>query len=486
MKSIDRELRTAPDLGPTSTASPSVATALLQQFIACREQTVQLTASLTPEDCGLQAMADTSPPKWHLAHTSWFFDTFVLAPFQAGYKPHHPRYNHIFNSYYVGEGQAFTRAKRGLLSRPTLSEVGAYRIWVNEQISAFLSRDLAAIPPESLARIQLGLHHERQHQELLLTDIKYSLFQNPLLPRIFPSRPATRQGAAAAVPPLGWVPYAAKLCQIGQDRPLEAIRTPADLESFAYDNESPRHQVYRPEVALADRLITNGEFLAFMADGGYQRPELWLSEGFYYTQDQRITAPLYWLSESQCDGDGLAETPGPATADDRWYRYGLHGLEPLDMDSPVSHISYFEADAFARWHGSRLPTEQEWETAVCSQPVAGNLLQPGAVTEPMPVSSQHVLPEHPWAEPAPLNGRGLSQAYGDVWEWTSSSYSPYPGYQAAKGSIGEYNGKFMVNQYVLKGGSSFTAADHIRASYRNFFYPPSRWQNAGLRLAKDP
>lgn len=474
------------------------ADALLSRFLAIRAHTLELVAPLALEDYSLQGMADTSPPKWHLAHTSWFFDTFVLAPFQSRYKPHHQRFHYLFNSYYLGEGRTFSRAQRGLLSRPSLEDVRAYRQWVDDNVASLLtelSTQPSAEQHQILSRILLGIHHECQHQELILTDIKYSLFQNPLLPALTqtiapalmprPSDPApagveNRAGAVAADP--RWLTFAEQVVEIGHQPSPQRFQQSSDFARFAYDNESPRHRVIRPAVAIADRLVTNGEYLAFMQDDGYQRPELWLSEGFYWAKGRGVTAPLYWLSEAELDRSfgavGLAQEPMPPRPTDRWFRYGIAGVEPVEMSAPVAHISYYEADAFARWRGARLPTEAEWESCVGDQQVAGNLLTPGGVTEPRPYFLVQGAAEG--------SAEGLiGQAFGDVWEWTQSSYAPYPGFVTAEGSIGEYNGKFMVNQYVLKGGSSFTPAHHIRPSYRNFFPASSRWQSSGLRLAKD-
>lgn len=455
---------------------------LLRRFLRCRKRTLALVAPLEPEDYGLQGMADASPPKWHLAHTSWFFDTFVLAPHHPSYRPFHPQFHYLFNSYYLGEGQTFARAKRGMLSRPSLDAVLAYRRFVDDGIAELLSSGACA--PELWQRVLLGIHHECQHQELILTDIKYSLFQNPLRPSIMepdgelkvplakpgPEEPGPEEPRPEEPGAGEWLTLPAGIVTVGRDLPPAYMSGPEDFDRFAFDNESPRHQFHRPAVALRRKLATNGEFAAFIADGGYQRPELWLAEGFQFCQDHGITAPLYWLSEPS---EQAAPQGGTAKA---WFRYGLRGIEPLAEAAPVSHISLYEADAFARWQGARLPTEQEWESAVADQPVAGNLLPDqlgdgGQVAEPR--ASRLV------------GGEALPQAFGDVWEWTQSSYSPYPGFKTAKGSIGEYNGKFMVNQYVLKGGSSFTPAAHIRSSYRNFFHASARWQNTGVRLAKD-
>jgi ergothioneine biosynthesis protein EgtB len=394
-------------------------------------------------------MDDASPPKWHLAHTSWFFETFLLLPFARGYTPYHPAFEHLFNSYYNGVGQPFSRPRRGHLSRPTVAEVLAYRRYVDEAMLELLSREaLLELPPEVTFRTTLGLHHEQQHQELLLTDLKYNFGHNPLAPVYAAAHiPAAAVAASGALEPEGgeadFTRYDGGLAQIG-----------AELDGgFHFDNEAPFHSVYLAPYALSNRLVTCEDYLAFMADGGYRTPSLWLSDGWAWVQAQGIEAPLYW---SRGDDGG-------------WREYRLSGIKEVAGRLPVTHVSAYEADAFARWAGCRLPTEAEWELAARSAPITGNF-----------ADSERF---HPLA--APAGSKGPVQLYGDGWEWTSSAYAPYPGYKVPPGVIGEYNGKFMANQLVLRGGSCATPAGHIRPTYRNFFYPPDRWQFTGIRLAKD-
>jgi ergothioneine biosynthesis protein EgtB len=387
-------------------------------------------------------MPDASPPKWHLAHTSWFFETFLLKAALPEYKPFHPRFEYLFNSYYNGIGELYPRVARGALSRPTVAEVMAYRAHVDEQMAALFDEQ----HPELHDRIELGLHHEQQHQELLLTDVKYNLGNNPLLPA-YESAPAgvelQRTGQKAAQPEaVHYTEFAGGLVEIG-----------ASGEAFCFDNEQPRHQVYLAPFALSNRPVCNSEYLQFIDSGGYQEPSLWLSDAWAWLQSHpEIRAPLYWRN---IDGE--------------WFEYTLRGLCPLQADAPVCHVSFYEAEAYARWRGERLPAEAEWEVAATGvRPDRGNMADSG-ILHPQPAAAAHQL----------------QQLFGDVWEWTISAYAPYPGFSPAQGAIGEYNGKFMSNQRVLKGGSCATPLGHIRASYRNFFYPPDRWQFSGIRLARD-
>jgi ergothioneine biosynthesis protein EgtB len=407
---------------------------LASRYRAVRAATEALAAPLSPEDCTAQSMPDASPVKWHLAHTSWFFETFVLEAAVAGYRPLEPAYRVLFNSYYHSVGEQHFRPERGLLTRPGLAAVQAYRRHVDGRCLDLLQR--GDLSPAQEAVLELGLHHEQQHQELILTDVKHLLSRSPLQPG-YRERPADRRGAAAA---LAWHAHPAGLREIGHGGP-----------GFAFDNEGPRHRVFVHAFALASRAVTNGEYLAFMADRGYERPELWLSDGFAAVQREGWRAPLYWTQR----GGG-------------WQRFTLAGPRPVAPDEPVTHVSAYEADAFARWAGARLPTEAEWEVAAAGAPVAGNLAE-----------SERFEPA-----PAPA-GPGPAQLFGDVWEWTSSAYAAYPGYRPPPGALGEYNGKFMANQLVLRGGSCATPASHIRASYRNFFPPYARWQWSGIRLARD-
>lgn len=410
-------------------------TALLaERYRAVRAATAALAAPLTPEDCALQSMPDASPVKWHLAHTSWFFETFVLERAEARFRPHDPAFRVLFNSYYQSVGPQYARPHRGLLSRPTLAEVLAYRAAIDERVAVLLAGGAAT--KEALAVVELGLHHEQQHQELLLTDVKHLFGANPLRPAYRELAPLPRTEIA----PLRFVSFEAGLRELGHAGP-----------GFAFDNEGPRHRVYVPAFALASRAATNGEFLAFVEDGGYERPELWLSDGFAWRDAERVRAPLYW----EKDGSG-------------WTTLTLGGVRPLRPEEPVTHVSFYEAAAYAAWAVARLPTEAEWEIAAGPAPVDGNFVESGRL-HPRPASAD----------------AGLAQLFGDVWEWTRSDYAPYPGYAPGPGALGEYNGKFMCNQRVLRGGSCASPRSHLRATYRNFFPPSARWQFSGVRLARD-
>jgi ergothioneine biosynthesis protein EgtB len=409
---------------------------LERRFARVRRQTEALVEPLSAEDCQVQSMPDASPAKWHLAHTSWFFETFVL-----GGEPFDASFGYLFNSYYEAIGARQPRGARGLLSRPSLDEVRRYRRNVDDRM---LERLVRGLDPDVAARVVLGLAHEEQHQELILTDVKHLLGTHPL-------RPAYRRDAAARpsqpASPLVFVPQPGGTVTIGHRE------TGPAGEPFAFDNESPRHEMLLRPYAIASRLVTAAEFLGFVRDGGYRRPELWLSDGWAEIAAAGWQGPLYW----NVDGAGPVRL------------YTLGGERPLDPAEPVVHVSYYEADAYARWAGARLPTEAEWEAAALNAPPGGNLLESGAL--------------HPTA--APAGGPALGQLFGDAWEWTASAYAPYPGFRPAAGALGEYNGKFMCNQLVLRGGSCFTPRDHIRPTYRNFFPPPARWQATGIRLAKD-
>lgn len=421
--------------------------ALSSRFTEVRAHTVAMVAGLTPEDCNLQAMPDTSPAKWHLAHTAWFFEAFVLEPFAVGYQPVDPRYGVLFNSYYNGIGEQFPRAQRGLLSRPALGEVQAYR----DQVDVAVLELIDEVDPQAASagaifdRIELGLHHEAQHQELLLTDIKYNLFQNPLLPAYRSDGEGGFDPDQRAEPlPLTFIDCAGGEVCVGHDKNSDS--------GFCFDNERPRHKVLLQPFRMSNRLVTNAEYLAFIEQGGYRDPQYWLSDGWAEVQQQGWTQPLYW-----------------GRVDGQWLEYTLNGLQPLDPAAPVSHVSYFEAQAYAAWSGHRLPTEAEWESVAAGLPCAGNFVDSGLL--------------HP--QTAQGKGGRVLQLYGDCWEWTNSAYLPYPGYKAPTGAVGEYNGKFMSGQMVLRGGSCMSHAFHVRASYRNFFYPPDRWQCTGIRLAAD-
>ncbi len=411
--------------------------ALNAEYLRIRSLSERLCEPLATEDFMLQPTAETSPPRWHLAHVSWFFETFLLRPYLKGYHVFHDRFDYLFNSYYEQTGTGFwPRPERGLLSRPTVSEVYDYRRHVDAGIEALIARCPSAHWPAVAERLDIGLNHEQQHQELLVTDIKFSFAYNPLRPAYRPDLPQT---SPADPGPLQFVSFEGGVCPIG-----------AGPSGFAWDNERPRHRVFLEPYALATRPVTNGEFLTFIDDGGYANPALWLSDGWARVRAEGLRSPLYW---DRADGD--------------WRVMTLGGVRPLNPAEPVCHVSYYEAEAFAAWAGARLPTEAEWEHAAAGHPVAGNFLDDG------------------WMHPRPAAaGDGIEHLFGDVWEWTGSSYLPYPGYRAPPGALGEYNGKFMCNQMVLRGGSCATSRNHIRASYRNFFYPHERWQFSGFRLAR--
>ena len=413
---------------------------LRRRFTEVRRRTDALARPLSAEDCGLQSMPDASPTKWHLAHTTWFFETFALLP--LGEAPFHPRYGFLFNSYYEAEGPRQERSRRGLLSRPSLEDVRRYRADVDHRVQKALDE----MSPERFAElgpvIELGLHHEQQHQELILTDILHALAGSPLRPAYRDTAPSRR--AAPDPGPMAWIAYDEGVRQIGHDG-----------AGFAFDNEGPRHSVYQRAYLLADRLVTCGEYLGFMENGGYNRPDLWLSDGWNAVKSERWTMPLYWARR----GDSFEEAT-------------LDGVRSVVTNEPVCHLSYYEADAFTRWAGARLPTEAEWEIAAAGASVQGTF-----------ADSLALYPRH--ATPQEGASRHPRQLFGDVWQWTASAYSAYPGFRPADGALGEYNGKFMCNQLVLRGGSCATPASHIRASYRNFFPPGARWQFSGLRLARD-
>ncbi len=412
---------------------------LADRLFEARALTLQLAAPLSEEDMVVQAMPDASPTKWHLGHVTWFFERFILEKELPGYRVFDPNFNYCFNSYYETQGARQPRQLRGLLTRPPMREVLAYRRHVDEALREFDHK--GGLEKAHVAGlVEVGINHEQQHQELLLTDILALFSANPLRPAYRsqggPKRPATQ------ATPVSWLDFEGGLRQIGHDG-----------SGYAWDNELPRHTTYVHPFRLADRLVTNGEWLEFMADGGYAQPAHWLADGWGTVKREEWAAPLYWEKR-----------------DDTWHVMTLNGLVPVDLSAPVCHVSYYEADAFARWAGKRLPTEFEWEVAAAGLPVAGNLLSSGAL---QPVASNE-----------PSNGRPR-QMFGDVWEWTQSSYQAYPGYRPNPGALGEYNGKFMVSQQVLRGASCVTPAGHSRATYRNFFYPMQRWQFLGLRLAED-
>ncbi len=404
---------------------------LTRRWREVRATTERLCETLQAEDYVVQSMPDASPVKWHLAHTSWFFETFVLGPHSPGYRTFREGWSVLFNSYYVAAGPRHPRPERGLLTRPTVPEVREYRAHVDAALSAFLDTP-GARRPEIAALLELGLHHEQQHQELLLTDIHHAFSRNPLAPAFR----ARETPPPAPATPLRWLEHAGGLVRIGHQGP-----------GFAFDNEGPAHQVFLTPFALASRPVTAGEYLAFMEDGGYRRADLWLSDGFAAAEAGGWEAPLYWRRR----GGG-------------WLRFTLHGEWPIDPGAPVTHLSFYEADAYARWAAARLPTEAEWETAARLGAPGGQFVEDG------------------WLEP--LGAPGETSLLGGAWAWTSSPYVAYPGFRPAAGAVGEYNGKFMVNQMVLRGGSCLSPRDHLRPSYRNFFPPGARWQMAGIRLAR--
>jgi len=413
-------------------AEPSPASAALDLFDVTRAQTIALAAPLNDEDMGLQPMEDASPPKWHLAHTTWFFEEFILKPSLPGYRPKDDRFALLFNSYYVQAGPRHTRSKRGLLSRPSVPDVLSYRSHVEDALREGYQSDAFSLDRDRLdALITLGCHHEMQHQELLVTDLLNAFSYNPLLPAYIEPKSVS----VSAVTGESWTSHDGGLLEIGYDG-----------DGFAYDCEGPRHKVWLEPYRLSDRLVTNGEWIAFMEDGGYETQTLWLMDGWAAREKNGWDAPLYWWRQNGA-----------------WWTYTLQGPRPVDLSAPVVHISYYEADAFARWAGHRLPTEAEWEAAAEPTEIAGNFLETGAF---LPVGRRPGL-------------------WGDVWQWTSSAFSPYPGFTPPEGAIGEYNGKFMVNQMVLRGGSCATPKLQMRPSYRTFFYPHQRWQMLGLRLAAD-
>jgi ergothioneine biosynthesis protein EgtB len=411
---------------------------LAQHYDRVRATTQALCAPLETEDFVIQSMPDASPAKWHLAHTSWFFEQFILKTHVRNYRPFHPRFEYLFNSYYQSVGPMHERPHRGLLSRPTVAQVMDYRAHVDAHMRSLLA---TRGDDSSIASLTtLGLNHEQQHQELLLTDIKHLFWCNPLRPA-YRDRPQLVQ--SGAVSPMRFYTFDGGIEQIGA---LEG--------GFVFDNELPRHKVLLEPFALANRLVTNGEYAEFIRDGGYQRPEVWLSDGWATVVQERWARPLYWSEALDSE-------------------FTLFGMQPIDPAAPVCHLSYYEADAFARWAGARLPSEAEWEIAAAQMPVRGNLLESDAL-HPVAVTDDSTHDESQ-----------LRQLFGDVWEWTASPYAPYPGYRPPPGALGEYNGKFMCNQLVLRGGSCATPRSHIRATYRNFFYPHARWQFMGVRLARD-
>ena len=417
----------------TPFASRNTAESMKDDFERVRSATVALADGLSDADATVQSMEDASPAKWHLAHVTWFFETFILKQFLPGYAPFSEDFDYLFNSYYDAVGERHPRPRRGMLTRPALEEVMAYRTHVDGAMETLLDGDLSA---ELQDLVTLGLHHEEQHQELFLTDILHLFAQNPLKPAFRAPQPRLMKGQAAR---LAWHRFEGGL-----------IETGFEGDGFAFDCEGPRHKSWLEPFEIANRTVTNEEWISFIEDGGYERPGHWLSDGWATCQAEGWRAPLYWQRQ---DGE--------------WWTMTLRGWQPVDPQAPVCHVSQFEADAYATWAGARLPSEAEWEHAADEADVRGNDAGTGRLS------------------PAPQNGDGLLGFFGDVWEWTRSAYSPYPGFKAAEGAVGEYNGKFMSGQYVLRGGACSTPAGHIRRTYRNFFHPGKRWQFAGVRLARD-
>jgi ergothioneine biosynthesis protein EgtB len=426
---------------PDSTSPSAAANAdnIVVEYSTVRDFTESLCLPLEPDDFQIQTMPDVSPVKWHLAHVSWFFETFILQHFVTAYRPFHPQYGYIFNSYYETVGTHHPRPQRGLLNRPTLKEVYAYRAYVDQHMQALLESQHPQLD-EILLRTRLGINHEQQHQELILTDIKHVYAMNPLKPT-YRQKTNSQTGKLST---LYWLGHAGGLVTTGN---------PGD--EFCFDNEMPVHKTYLAPFRLASRLISNGEYIEFIADQGYAKTELWLSDAWSLLNTQQWQAPLYW---EQRDGE--------------WWHMTLHGMQPVELDAPVCHVSFFEADAYARWAGKRLPTEAEWEVFARDRAVTGNFCDSGKLHPVAATNSERDAPD-------------VQQLYGDVWEWTQSPYAPYPGFKPLGGSLGEYNGKFMCSQFVLRGGSCVTPANHIRSTYRNFFYPKDRWQFSGIRLAED-
>ena len=414
---------------------------LSRAFGAVRAVSEALAAPLSAEAQTIQSMTDASPAKWHLAHTSWFYETFLLKPFFTGYEPFDQSFEYLFNSYYNAVGAQYPRDQRGMITTPGVDEVLAYRAHIDKSMRHLMGDVSDNTYPRIQKLVRIGLNHEQQHQELLCTDIKHGLSIDPNAPAAYDAPNAPRDDGA---PSLDWIRFDGGLIETGVNW---------ELEEFAFDNEGPRHKTWAEPFRLANRLVTNGEYLEFMIDGGYTAPSLWLSDGWAKVNQDGWCAPLYWEQEG-----------------DTWLQFTLHGRASVNPNAPVTHISFYEAAAYAAWAGKRLPREDEWEVAASEHSIEGNFLNPGTSPNPSVVNGSS----------APLR-----QLFGDCWEWTQSSYSPYPGYRTPPGAVGEYNGKFMANQMVLRGGSCATPQGHVRASYRNFFYPHQRWQFSGIRLAED-
>ncbi|KQR56150.1 ergothioneine biosynthesis protein EgtB [Acidovorax sp. Leaf160] len=450
--------------------------AISQRYNDVRQATAALAMPLTDEDCCAQSMPDASPVKWHLAHTTWFFETFVLESYERGFQPFHPAFRVLFNSYYNGLGAQHPRAQRGLLTRPALPQVLAYRMNVDGRMAKLLQEraDDAALQ----ALVELGLQHEQQHQELILTDVKHLLSCNPLWPSYEQQQQRATPAAGGvlhpAALPLGWRRFDGGVVDIGHSG-----------DGFAFDNESPRHRVCLQPYQLASRLVTNGEYLAFVEDGGYQEPAHWLAEGWDWRKSNQLNHPLYWRPV-QSPTPARPDGPVPAASAAAWEEFTLGGASPLAPHRPVVHLSYYEADAYARWAGARLPTEAEWESAAAGADSSTGHFADSGEWHPRAAQGNRGNQGSQGTQGTQLTGdMPLAQLFGDAWQWTQSSYAAYPGFRIADGAVGEYNGKFMVNQYVLRGGSCVTPAGHVRATYRNFFPATARWQVSGIRLARD-
>jgi len=451
LNSINSQNSTENTVESSAESSLSPHQRLFLKFSAVRQESENICAPLEIEDYGIQTMPDVSPPKWHLAHTSWFFETFLLKPYLKNYQEYHPQFSQLFNSYYNTVGSYFPRPNRGLLSRPTVTEVYLYRNYVDEQMESLIFESGEDYWDEISQRTTLGINHEQQHQELMLTDIKHIFSINPLCPqyRQLPTKGSLQTDQQ-------WLSYQGGLVTIGHSFENNDGSVANDFSyDFSYDNEGPKHKTYINDFSLSSSLVTNGDMLSFIEDGGYNQSRLWLSDAWKIVKEYNWSSPLYWKKK-----------------ENDWWHMTLNGMQLVDLNAPVCHVSFYEADAFARWSGKRLPTEAEWEIAARPEPIEGNLRDTGYL---QPVCSQQ--------------NSSLKQIYGDVWEWTQSPYTAYPGYRQENSAFGdfsgEYNGKFMSNQIVLRGGSCLTPENHIRSTYRNFFYPSDRWQCSGIRLAKD-
>lgn len=453
-----RQQRGNGDSDADTSAATQTGESLSQYYQRIRQQSLKLCTGLETEDFELQADAFVSPTKWHLAHTTWFFETFVLKN-TPDYQVFHPQFEYMFNSYYNAVGQQFPRDKRGLMSRPTVQEVKAYRQYVDQKLMLLL-KDKTTLTKKQNDLVILGLNHEQQHQELLLTDLKYNLSFNPLYPIYakakFPKDQIPSNEKHNGIEPLKFIEFGGGIYNFGHKK-----------SGFCFDNETPRHQSLVNDFRLANRLITNKEYCQFIDAGGYQDPQYWLADGWAWVQKNNITMPLYWHLESEAPDNKNQQQP-------QRYEFRLTGYGQLHPQQPVTHVSFYEADAYARWAGKRLPSEYEWEVASKKREIKGTFVESHSFHPLMVSSSKEDYPDD-----------GMKQLFGDCWQWTQSSYVPYPKFKIPEGAVGEYNGKFMCNQMVLRGGSCATPKDHLRTTYRNFFYPQDRWQFTGIRLAED-